>query len=103
MSLFYGKRVKMTVGVKVRNEVYIDRKHAVIMNKSNTKKAERVEIKAFYLKEKCAHRQGNYSISDFIEGHSLIVVSGDTSRSFRIRGAKFNTTRQRLVVLLTND
>ena len=103
MSLFYGKRVKMTVSVKVRNEVYIDRKHAVIMNKINTKKAVRVEIKAFYLKEKCAHRQGNYSITDFKDGHNLIVISGDTSRTFRIRAAKFNTTRQKLVVLLAND
>lgn len=101
MSLFYGKRVKMTVGVKVRSEVYIDRKHAVIMNKSNTKKAERVEIKAFYLKEKSGPNRGNYNLSDFQAGFTLVVISGDTSRSYLIRGAKFNTTRQRLVVLLS--
>lgn len=90
----------MTVSVKEKKEVYIDRKHAFIMNKSNTKKAERVEIKAFYLKEKVGHRRGKYSIADFQVDHKLIVVSENGAQSYRIRGAKFNTTKQKLVVLL---
>lgn len=88
----------MVVSVMKRNEVYVQREHAIMVKKKYGSTPSRIEIKSIYLKGKSHLFLGKYEIDDFEVGKKLHLMSADTMRSYTIARAHYNNSRGRLVI-----
>lgn len=90
----------MSVSVKERNEVYVQRKHAVVRNKKNRATPSRVEVKSLYLIGKSNTSLGQYEIDTFQIGTKLTLLGNDTVNTYTIATARYNNSRRKLVITL---
>lgn len=90
----------MSISVKERNEVYVQRKHAVVRNKKNRATPSRVEVKSLYLIGKSTTSLGQYEIEAFQIGTKITLMGNNTVNTYTIATARYSNSRRKLMITL---